>query len=87
MNGLASKWKLSLTCSNCTKLFKNPIELPCKHNICEEHLMENEAVKQNTIKCVKCQEEFDIKGNDFKTNQFVRQMLDDQLCFSDEEID
>ena len=66
MNNVALKLKLSLTCSNCSKMFKNPIELPCKHIMCEEHLIEKEAIKQNRIKCFNCKQEFDVKGNEFR---------------------
>ena len=66
MNGVISKVKLVLTCSNCSKIFKNPIELPCKHSIFDEHLIEMEAVKRNRIKCAKCKQEFQVKENEFK---------------------
>ena len=86
MNRVASKVKSSLTCSNCSKIFKNPVELPCKHNICEEHLIEKTAVNQNRIQCVKCKQEFELINNDFKSIQFIQDQIDNKIYFSDEEI-
>jgi c-di-AMP phosphodiesterase-like protein len=57
-----NKLKITLTCSYCTKIFKNPVELPCKHNVCKEHLIEKDVQKQNKIKCVECKKEFQVKA-------------------------
>ena len=32
------------------KKVKDPIELPCEHSICREHLSEKDVVKANKIK-------------------------------------
>ena len=45
------KLKTSLTCSYCSKIYKDPIELPCEDWICREHLTEQNIVQQNKIKC------------------------------------
>jgi hypothetical protein len=58
-----NKLKSTLTCSYCSKIFKDPIELPCKHNLCKEHLAEDSVVKQNRIECVECKQEFQVKNN------------------------
>jgi len=79
-----TKVKLSLTCSNCSKIFKNPIELPCEHLVCKEHLME--MVKQNRIKCAECKQEFEVKGNELKSAEFVKKLINSQIYLSDEEI-
>ena len=84
MNRIALKEKLCLKCSNCSKLFRDPIELPCKHNVCREHLTEKEALKQNNIKCFKCKEEFVVKGNKFKSNESKIQLLSDQMFINEE---
>ena len=84
MSSAASKWKLGLTCLNCSKIFKNPVELPCEYNICQEHLMETKIVKKNGIKCSKCKQEFEVKGNQFKSIKCLKQQLDDQLYLNDE---
>jgi hypothetical protein len=83
-----NKYKSSLTCSYCSKIFKNPIELPCKHSVCKEHLLEKDVQKQNKIKCVECREEFQVKGNVFKEIsevEFLKKLFEDQLYLSDEE--
>jgi hypothetical protein len=82
MNNLKS----ALTCSNCTKIFKHPVELPCKHNVCKEHLIEKNVQKQNKIKCVECKQEYQVKDNEFKSVELFKKLLDDQLYLSDEEI-
>jgi hypothetical protein len=81
-----NKYKSSLTCSYCTKIFKNPVELPCKHSICKEHLIEKDVQKQNKIKCVECKEEFQVKDNEFKSVEVFKKLLDDQHYLSDEEF-
>ena len=58
-----NRWKSSLTCSYCSKIFKNPVELPCKHSVCKEHLLEKDVQKLGIIKCVECKQEFQVKMN------------------------
>jgi hypothetical protein len=43
--------KSNLTCSYCSKILQNHIELPCKDSICKEHLVEKQVQKQNEITC------------------------------------
>jgi hypothetical protein len=81
-----NRWKSTLTCSYCSKLFQDPIELPCYHNLCKGHLGEKEVVKQNRIQCVKCKQEFQIKDNGFRSNYFIKKQLDELLFLSDEEF-
>ena len=87
MNFFILKCKLIFTCSNCSKIFKNPVELPCEHIICEEHLMENSTIKQNKIICNECKQGFEVEGKHFKSIKYLKQQLEDQICFSDEEVD
>jgi hypothetical protein len=75
-----NRWKSSLTCSYCSKIFKDPIELPCKHNLCKEHLTENK------IKCGECKQEFEVKDNEFKTVNLVKKQLDEHVYLNDEEV-
>jgi hypothetical protein len=81
-----SNLKSNLTCSYCSKLYKDPIELPCSHNLCKGHLTEKSVVKQNRIKCVECKQEFEVKDNEFESNDFVKKQLDDHDYLSDEEF-
>ena len=81
-----TRLKSSLTCSYCTKIFKAPIELPCGHHLCIGHLAEISNVKQNKIKCVECQQDFEVKDNDFKSNIILNKQLDEHAYFSDEEL-
>ena len=81
-----NRWKSTLTCSNCSKIFKDPIELPCKHNVCSEHLVEKDVVKQNRIKCAKCKNAFQVKDNEFKAINILKEQLDELLYLSDEEV-
>jgi hypothetical protein len=81
-----NKLKSSLTCSYCSKIFKNPVELPCKHSVCKEHLIEKDVQKLNKIKCVECNQEFQVKDNEFKSVEVLKKLFDDQLYLSDEEI-
>jgi hypothetical protein len=80
------KSKANWTCSYCSKILKDPIELPCEDNICRQHLKEKDVVKQNTIKCVKCKENFPIKGHEFKSIKTLNQLIEDKNYLSEEEI-
>ena len=77
-----NKLKITLTCSYCSKIFKNPVELPCNHNVCKEHLIEKDVLKQNKIKCAECKLEFQVKDNEFKSFELFNKLLDDQLYLS-----
>lgn len=81
-----NRWKSSLTCSYCSKIFKDPIELPCGDFICQEHLNDQIVKKQNKIICVNCKNCFEVKDNDFKTSHFLSKHLDDKVYLNDEEI-
>ncbi len=81
-----NRWKSTLTCSYCSKILKNPIELPCSHILCKIHLTEKDIVKQNTIKCAECKQEFQIKDNQFRSNYLAKKQLDEHVYLSDEEV-
>ncbi len=78
------KLKTNLTCSYCSKIYKDLIELPCDDCICREHLTEQEdIVQQNKIKCAKCQRAFEVKNADlFKSNKSLKQLVDDKSYLS-----
>jgi hypothetical protein len=78
--------KSQFTCSYCYKIFKEPILLPCEDSICREHLAEREVVKQNKIKCNKCNEEFGVKNNEFKSNDALKNSIESQSYLNQEEI-
>jgi hypothetical protein len=78
-----NRLKSTLTCSYCSKIFKDPIELPCRHNLCKEHLT---GKNENRIKCVECKQDFEVKDNDFKSNAFAKKQLDDHVYLRDEEF-
>ena len=80
------RFKSSLACSYCTKIFKDPLELPCGHNLCKEHLTEKSVVKLNSIKCMECKQEFGVKDNGFKPNSCLKQQLDDHIYLSNRQF-
>jgi hypothetical protein len=80
------KSKSQLTCSYCSRIFHDPIELPCSHNLCRQHLAENNVIKENKIKCVTCNAEFKVKGNDFKTIEMLKKQLEELDYLSGEEF-
>ncbi len=79
-----NRWKSSLTCSYCSKIFKDLIGLPCKHHLCNEHLTEKKVAKQNRIKCAEWKQDFEIKDNDFKVIEIIKKQIDDHAYLSDE---
>jgi hypothetical protein len=78
--------KSQVTCSYCSRIFKNPIILPCEDSICREHLSERDVVKQNSIKCKECNEEFGVKNNQFKSNEDLKKLVESQSHLSGEEL-
>jgi hypothetical protein len=78
--------KSQLTCSNCSRIFKDPVLLPCGDSICSKHLKERDVVKTNRIKCNRCTEEFGVKNNKFKSNEALTQLRESQSHLSDQEI-
>ena len=85
MEMLKSK-KSQLTCSYCSKILKDPIDLPCGDSICLEHLSDKDILKVNRIKCKKCNKEFGVKNNEFKSNEDLKKLVEDQSYFTEEEI-
>jgi hypothetical protein len=75
--------KSNLTCSYCSKIFKDPIELPCSHKLCRGHLAEK---NENKIKCGECKQDFEVKANDFKSKNLAKKPKDDHTYLSDEEF-
>ena len=80
------KLKSHLTCSFCSRILKDPIELPCDENICREHLSEKAIVKQNKIKCNECKQDFQVSNNDFKSNKTLKNLIESQSYLSEQEI-
>jgi hypothetical protein len=79
------KWKSQLTCSYCSKIYKDPILLTCEDSICREHLSERDVVRENKIKCKLCSEEFGVKDNEFKSIKPFTNLIETQSYLSDEE--
>ena len=78
--------KPQLTCSYCSRIFRDPILLPCEDSICRQHLKERGVVKENKIKCKKCNGEFQIKNNHFESNEDLKKLVESQCYLSDEEL-
>jgi hypothetical protein len=78
--------KCQLTCSYCLKIYKEPIDLPCDDSICRQHLSERDIVKQNKIKCKKCNGEFQVRDNEFKSNEALKNSIESHSYLSDDEI-
>ena len=77
--------KSQLTCSYCSRIFKDPIQLPCGDSICRKHLSDRDILKANRIKCNRCTEEFGVKNNQFKSNEALKHSIESQSYLSDEE--
>jgi hypothetical protein len=77
--------KSILTCSFCSKIFKDPVELPCEDLICKEHLTTKDVQKQNKIKCVECNQEFPVNDIEFKSVKLIQKQLNNKLYLSDNE--
>jgi hypothetical protein len=81
-----SKRKLNWTCSYCSKIFRNPIILSCDDSICSEHLFERDVVRENKIKCKECNEEFEVKNNQFKSNKGLKKLTESHSYLRSKEL-
>ena len=79
------KLKSHLTCSYCSRIFRDPILLPCGDSICREHLSDRGILKGNKIKCNRCTEEFGVKNNQFKSNEALKHSIESHSYLSNEE--
>jgi hypothetical protein len=77
--------KSQLTCSYCSRIFMDPFDLPCGDSICREHLSEKTVVKANRIKCKKCNEDFAVKNNEFKSNNEFKPLIESHSHLSKDE--
>jgi hypothetical protein len=74
------------TCSYCSRILKDPIELPCDDSICREHLSDTDIVKQKKIKCNECQKEHQIGSKKkFKSSNSLKKLIESQCYLSEEE--
>jgi hypothetical protein len=80
------KLKSQLTCSYCSKIFKDPILLPCEDSICQEHLSHRDVVEENKIKCAECSQEFQVNDFTFKSNKTLKKLIESQYYLNKEEI-
>ena len=55
-------------------------------SICREHLSDKDVLKLNRIKCKKCNKEFGLKDNAFKSNNDLKELLESQSYLSSEEL-
>jgi hypothetical protein len=80
---MSATLKQNLSCPQCTKIFRDPIVLPCGHTICKEHL--HACTK---IDCFTCNREFiNLNENSFVTNFVVANLVKDENFLSQDEYD
>ena len=78
--------KSKLTCSYCSKIFKDPIDLPCGDSICRQHLSERDVVKEKRIECKKCNQEFRINDYEFRSNTNLKNSIERHSYLSEDEM-
>ena len=64
---------------------KDPILLPCDDSICREHLSERD-VKENQLKCDECNQEFQLKDIQFKSNKTLKKLTESQSYLNEDEL-
>ena len=62
-----SHLKSEFTCNICQFILKDPVELPCTHSICSEHVRDFTA-KNGRTECLNCAIDFDVPQNGFSPN-------------------
>ena len=76
--------KSELQCQLCSKILKDPVNLPCHCIICHGHLSDG-SVKDGLIKCEPCGDNFVVKDIHLKVNKLAKRILDAEGHFSPEE--
>ena len=76
--------KSEMICSICKLILKDPVSLPCSSAICDGHLRDDTA-KNGTIRCLECDQEFDISQRGFPQHKMASNILVKKLHLSDEE--
>jgi hypothetical protein len=65
-----------LTCKICQKYYLNPILLPCRNNICEEHInKQTKDINAQSYKCELCSQDHEIPENGFIVNEPFIEMM------------
>ena len=77
--------KQAFTCSFCCKILSQPVTLLCGDTICQEHLTEKNAQKEDSIKCKACNEEFILSENKFPVNKMMQNQLSKMLHLTENE--
>ena len=77
--------KADYVCSYCSRIFKNPILLPCLHTICEHHLKEITVLRDKLIKCETCEFDIDLTTYKIKPNKHAKILLGKEFYLSEEE--
>ena len=77
--------KSEFICSICKLVLSNtPVTLPCTHVMCNQHLRDGTA-KDSSIRCLECDQEFDVPSNGFPPNKIISSVITKDLHLSDEE--
>jgi hypothetical protein len=82
--------KFDFVCAFCSRILKNPINLPCGDSICKHHLDDSSSLKDNSIKCMveSCKRKFNLdryKLDDFAPNKTVKNLLEKETHLSEKE--
>lgn len=64
-----------IECMICKKVFKQPVILPCFHNICKEHETEWSHANANKIRCPVCFQVHEIPLKGFPANLLAENLL------------
>ncbi len=81
-----AKRKSMCMCSFCSKILKDPIQLPCNDSICSEHLSDRDVVKRKKIKCNECQKEHLVRNKkNFKSSNSLKKLIESHCYLSEEE--
>ena len=79
--------KSDFVCAFCSKILKDPINLPCADIICEHHLKEPTVLKEKSIKCMvaECKRKFNLDTHEFGSNKFAKNLLEKEAYLSVDE--
>ena len=76
--------KSAFVCNICKLVLKDPVQLQCSDLVCGEHLY-NGTAKNSSIRCMKCDEDFEVPEQGFEANQTMALQIEKELNLTADE--
>ena len=82
---IKNEFKSEVGCVMCNMVLNDPITFPCDCLSCNEHLTDH-FVKDNKIKCLKCNQEFSLANENFRTpHKSIKNIINKEFFLNEDE--